>query len=207
MADGNNSGSGWGWFWLVVVIALVGGGYLYQREGGKVFGPGGVVNPGPQVDPRKQVPLAASYGWDREDNLLVDDKYRITITIYHTAPNPISGRVIIRAYGDVFGEGGEESPGADNYDFGDLANAPPGESGGYTALYYVNNPALRANNLPAETVKTNATMRFHVDFQPASSEKDWRPTTWKFEIRKGQFVDLEMEGFVKEMEAKKKSQQ
>lgn len=31
MANGNTSGSGWGWFWLVVVIAVIGGGYLYQR--------------------------------------------------------------------------------------------------------------------------------------------------------------------------------
>lgn len=46
MADGQNSGGGWGWFWLVVVIAVVGGGYLYQREGGKIFGPDGLAGKG-----------------------------------------------------------------------------------------------------------------------------------------------------------------
>jgi hypothetical protein len=50
MADGN-SGSGWGWFWLILVIALIGGGYLYQREGGKVFGPDGVVGPKKPPEP------------------------------------------------------------------------------------------------------------------------------------------------------------
>src|SRR5208282_724613 len=39
MAKGNN----WGWFWLILIIGLVGGGYLYQREGGMIFGPRGVV--------------------------------------------------------------------------------------------------------------------------------------------------------------------
>jgi hypothetical protein len=39
MADSNKSGNAWGWFGLIVVVALIGAGYLYQREGGKIFGP------------------------------------------------------------------------------------------------------------------------------------------------------------------------
>lgn len=48
MANGNNSGSGWEWFWLVVVIAVIGSAYLYQREGGKIFGPDGLTTKQPQ---------------------------------------------------------------------------------------------------------------------------------------------------------------
>ena len=51
MAEGQNSGGGWGWFWLIVIIALVGGGYLYQREGGKVFGPDGLIGPPKPASP------------------------------------------------------------------------------------------------------------------------------------------------------------
>src|SRR5437899_2898030 len=60
MADGNNSGSGWGWFWLIVVIALVGGGYLYQREGGKIFGPDGLAGKSGQKEAIQQVLRADS---------------------------------------------------------------------------------------------------------------------------------------------------
>jgi hypothetical protein len=37
MANGSNSGGAWGWFWLIVVIVLIGGAFLYQHEGGKIF--------------------------------------------------------------------------------------------------------------------------------------------------------------------------
>ncbi len=47
MADGNSSGGGCGWVILIAVIALIGAGFLYQREGGRLFdpkaGPGNVL--------------------------------------------------------------------------------------------------------------------------------------------------------------------
>jgi hypothetical protein len=42
MVDEKKSGGGWGWFWLILVIAIIGVGYLYQRDGGKIFGPEGI---------------------------------------------------------------------------------------------------------------------------------------------------------------------
>jgi hypothetical protein len=38
MANSNNT-SAWGWIVLIALIALLGVGFLYQREGGKLFGP------------------------------------------------------------------------------------------------------------------------------------------------------------------------
>jgi hypothetical protein len=39
MAADSNTGSGCGWLGLIAVVALLGIGYLYQREGGRIFGP------------------------------------------------------------------------------------------------------------------------------------------------------------------------
>ena len=39
MSNGKASASIWGWVGLIAVIALIGAGYLYQREGGRIFGP------------------------------------------------------------------------------------------------------------------------------------------------------------------------
>lgn len=114
----------------------------------------------------------------------------MTVTIYHTQPNPVSGRVIIRAYGEVFGTGGQSSDEANNYHFADLIDAPPGEGGGAKATFYINNPELRGNGIPAEKIKSAATMRFVVVYQPAVTEKIWKKTTWNCEIRQGKFFDL-----------------
>ncbi|MFT3880671.1 MAG: hypothetical protein QM703_13530 [Gemmatales bacterium] len=42
MSNENKSGNGWGWFWLIFIIGIVGAGYLFQKEGGKIFGPDGL---------------------------------------------------------------------------------------------------------------------------------------------------------------------
>ena len=39
MSNGKTSARIWGWVGLIAVIALIGAGYLYQREGGRIFGP------------------------------------------------------------------------------------------------------------------------------------------------------------------------
>ncbi|MBY0442132.1 MAG: hypothetical protein K2Q25_08375 [Mycobacteriaceae bacterium] len=56
--EGNGGGIGC----LVVVVLVIGGLFLYQREGGKVFGPGGVIAPPKEPDP----PLVAGLqsAWD-----------------------------------------------------------------------------------------------------------------------------------------------
>ncbi len=167
--------TGWGGWIFGIILGL--GVYYYQKG----------ENP---FDFRKEVPLAVAYGWERDDNLLDNDQYKLNVQIYHKALNPISGRVIIRAYGDVYGKGGEDAPSAHNYYFTDLVNAQPGQSGGFGASFYINNPALQQDNLPSDFIKTHVTMRFVVEFQPADFEKAWKASSWNFEIRNGQFVDL-----------------
>jgi hypothetical protein len=39
MSNGKASASIWGWVGLIAVMALIGAGYLYQREGGRIFRP------------------------------------------------------------------------------------------------------------------------------------------------------------------------
>ena len=84
MANDNNSNDGW--FWLVLVIAVIGGGYLWQQEGGKLFGPGGIFGPrneGPSPDKRLAFGTSEVYfvmGVDQGEaqkigELLVREKY------------------------------------------------------------------------------------------------------------------------------------
>lgn len=157
-----------------IIVGIVGLGYYYYETEKNPF------------DFRKEVPLAVAYGWERDDNLLGNDQYKLNVTIYHKALNPISGRVIVRAYGDVYGKGGEDAPNAHNYYFSDLVNAQPGRSGGFDASFYIKNPALQQDNLPNDFIKTHASMRFAVEFQPADSEKNWKTSSWNFEIRNGE---------------------
>lgn len=83
MADSKSGGNGWA---VIVVLAIIGGGFLYQREGGKVFGPGGIIGlPVPRV-----VGLKASFhgGFLSYDLLLTNesaadlDQVDLTITLY-----------------------------------------------------------------------------------------------------------------------------
>jgi hypothetical protein len=157
------------------IIAVVFGTSYYFYETGK--------NP---FDSRDEVPIEVAYGYEREDNLLGSDMYKVNLTVFHGASDPISGRIIIRAYGDIFGEAGKDR----NYGFNDLSNAPPGKNGGFNASFYINNAALKKDDMSLDVVKSHSTMRFVVEFQPSASETKWKTATWNFELRNGKLVTL-----------------
>ena len=56
MATGSNTGPGWVWFGLIAVVALLGAGYLYQREGGRIFGPNAQRDNAEPRSPAAQAP-------------------------------------------------------------------------------------------------------------------------------------------------------
>ena len=136
---------------------------------------------------KKELPVTFKEAIYRDDNLLDNDSYKQYIYIYHKSPNPVSGRFIIRAFGDVFGNGGEGS----NYKFFDIVDSLPGIDISNNTYFLINNPALRQDNIPDETIEKNTTMRLKIEFQPVASEKEWKATTWTLEINKGQFKRVE----------------
>jgi hypothetical protein len=147
------------------------------------------------LDNREPVPIQFSVQLVREGTgwkIWENGKFRFNVSIYHSAANPISGRVIIRAYGDVFGKGGENTPEAENYKFKDIVNAPPGESGGFTTFFYIKNPLLD-DDVPMDIKMArakNSKMQFYTEFQPSDSETHWKKTTTRFEMRDGKLREL-----------------
>lgn len=126
--------------------------------------------PGCDALAKKPASLAAVWSFQREDNWISDDRYRIVLTVYHTEPQSISGHYIVRAYGDVFGVGGQDNGTTDNYDESPEMTMEPGEGGGFSCFYYINDPDLRKNNISVETVKMVTDMRFKINFVPSASE-------------------------------------
>jgi hypothetical protein len=190
MSDGQNSGNNWG-CWLVAVIAIIGVAIIYQRDGGKVFGPGGVAGNNPQ-DTRKTVPLRCARSYTRDNGVNGSNRYVFQLEIFHRADVPLSGRYIVRAFGDVFGNGGENSPEGSNYAFLDVVNDLPGESGGIKTRFYVNNAFLKNYGLDSEFVEATAFMKIQAEFIPSgSSEKDWKKTFWEFEVNKGKYLEYQ----------------
>jgi hypothetical protein len=136
---------------------------------------------------KKTLPLAITWHWDREDNIFIDDRYRVHLNIYHTAQHSVAGKYVVRAHGDVFGEGGQENgEAADNYDESDFLTFAPGRANGYRVFFYVNDPELASNNLPSEKVKELTNMEFEIEFMPSPDDPTWRLSRKKLVVRNGE---------------------
>ena len=130
----------------------------------------------------------ASWYFQRDDNLIDDDRYVVRIDIFHDAAQTINGKYIVRAYGDVFGQGGQESSDTygDNYDETDFKAFPPGSANAASFMYYINDPALAgSNNLSPEQAKAFADMTITIDFIPASTNEPYRGSSSTFIIAGG----------------------
>ncbi len=136
---------------------------------------------------KKKLPLTISYGYSREDNIFSDDRYRIHLNVYHTAPVSVAGKYVVRAYGDVFGAGGQENASdGDNYDGSEFLTFAPGSANGFEVFYYVNDPELAGNNLPSAKVEEVANMEFHISFTPSPDDPTWGPAASKFVVANGE---------------------
>lgn len=134
---------------------------------------------------RMPVDFAVAWRFSREDNWLVDDRYVVYLTVYHTGDQSICGKYIVRAYGDVYGTGGEDDGTTDNYDESAEAVMEPGEASGSTFYYYVDDPELKENNLSIDEIKQATDMQFQIRFVPSSSEQRVHETSTSFTVSGG----------------------
>jgi hypothetical protein len=135
---------------------------------------------------KRDVKLAALAYVDREDNFLVDDRYRLNVVVFHEEPNSIKGKYVVRAYGDVFGEGGQVNPIlGDNYDETTVSIMDPGRAGGMRWFYYINNPAVVQNNLDPDVVKAYVNMRIEIDFIPMVDDAKYKMTAATVQYARG----------------------
>jgi len=130
---------------------------------------------------KREVSLKANYHIDREDNLFINDRYRVHLNVYHEEPAAITGKYIVRAYGDVFGAGGQENEGVgDNYDESPIATIPPGDAAAIHPFYYINDTALRGDDLSSDVAQKAVDMKIEVEFIPAPDDPKYRRTLRKF---------------------------
>lgn len=136
---------------------------------------------------KPELPISATFAIERDDNLLEDDRYFIKLSIYHEAPQSVNGRFIVKAFGDVFGNGGQESSDTygDNYDETDVMTIAPGSGNATRVHYYINDPNIVGNDLDPADIRKYADMRITVDFIPSSTDSPYRQTQAIFPIVAG----------------------
>lgn len=131
---------------------------------------------------RQDLPIKFSYRFERQDNMFGEDQYYIDVSVYHAAQQSVQGRYIVRAYGDVTGEGGAQGSAGDNYDESIEAVLQPGSGNAMRCYYYIDHPEFRESNLDPEELKGKVFLFFNVVFKPASSETSYRETNSVFSL-------------------------
>ena len=135
---------------------------------------------------KRHVKIASLAYVEREDNLLIDDRYWLRVVVFHEEPNSVKGRYIVRAFGDVFGGGGQANTNlGDNYDETSDAALEPGLASATRLIYYINNPAVMRNNLDPDVVKKSVNMRIEIEFIPLSGEPTYKRTAATLEYVRG----------------------
>lgn len=135
---------------------------------------------------KQEASLSVQWWVDREDNLLISDRYRLHVEIHHQEPSAVTGKYIVRAYGDVFGAGGQQNAGiGSNYDESPGGAIPPGDANAYRVFYYINDPALLGDNLPVETVRKSVDMTVEMEFVPAADDPKYQKTVRKLVVSGG----------------------
>ena len=137
---------------------------------------------------KRELPLRISWYFSREDLPwpFYDDYYRVHLSFYHEAPNSVAGKYVVRAFGDVYGEGGQENEGVgDNYEESEFLTFAPGKANAFEAVYYINNPSLKTNDIPPKKVKEVANIVLTVEFIPSSDDPSYRRSVSKFVISNG----------------------
>ena len=140
--------------------------------------------------PKKEVGTVCEFQTLRQDNLLIDDRYILECKFYHRKTRSIEGKYIVRAYGDVFGNGGEENQQADNYDESSSQVFAPGKANAFAVHYYINDPELKANNLSVDQVMQATDIRIEMEFTPTGdSAKTFKRETNTFLLNGGKYTD------------------
>jgi len=108
------------------------------------------------------------------------DRYFVELTLSHNEPQPVTGVYTIRAYGDVLGAAGEDSPEGRNFYRLPVHDAAPGQTAGVVARFYTTNSQLKANGLTPDFVYKHARLAFVVDFQGTAADGRKLSQWWVF---------------------------
>lgn len=136
-------------------------------------------------DLKDPVPIRFHATLNRDDNLIADDYYYCYCWVENTSPRSVRGRAIVRAYGDVFGEGGRDGTGyEDNYHESEIKMFGPGMTDAFQCHHRVSNSRLK-DNMSKSEYETIIKLRFEVEFIIDGEDEDYRSAEATFLVSNG----------------------
>lgn len=139
---------------------------------------------------KKKVPLHVVFYFARDDNFIEPDWYEVHFLFTHSASRSVRGRYIVRVYGDIHGQGGQDNgTGArgDNYDETEVRRFEPGNADACRLYFVLNNKAL-TDDMSADEVKKCVNLRVQVEFIVDGTDSDYRSADWKFSLSGGNLI-------------------